>query len=160
MIYSQKYTIVHFISPIENDVQFQMSDWPLHITLADVFAVDRHDSTIDSKLTALLSEITIVKTKAMNDGTLGTAPVVLLEKTSQLQQLHSRLIELLKENGADFNNPEFTNDGFIPHSTIQKNSRLNIGEYINIDSLSIVDMLPDGNWQQRKVLATFGLKRP
>lgn len=140
MSYFQKYVIVHFISPIGNGVQFHMSDWPLHVTLADVFAVDRHDSTIDSKLTALLSEINIVKTKAMNDGTLGTTPVVLLEKTAQLQQLHSRLIELLKENGADFNNPEFTNDGFIPHSTIQKNGRLKVGEYINIDSLSLVDM--------------------
>ena len=40
MNYSQKYTLVTFIKPLEVGASFDMVDWPLHITLADVFAID------------------------------------------------------------------------------------------------------------------------
>jgi hypothetical protein len=159
MNYSQKYALVYFISPIKNGVQFHMSEWPLHITIADVFAIDRHKTDIDAKLAILLTQIKTVETNVTNNTTLGTTPIILLDRKPSLVKLHTDIASLLEENGAVFNNPEFTRDGFLPHSTIQKNGRLRIGDNVTIDSVSLVDMFPDDNWEQRKVLATFKLKR-
>lgn len=159
MAYSQKYVLVHFISPVKDGTQFHMSNWKLHITLADVFAVSRDETSIDKKLATLLSQIKSVKTIAKNESTLGTAKAVLLDKTPQLLKLHTDIVSLLDENGATFNNPEFTRSGFLPHSTIQASGRLHANDELIIDSLSLVDMFPGNNWEQRRVLATFKLKR-
>jgi 2'-5' RNA ligase len=158
MVYTQKYTLVHFISPVDAGTQFYMSSWPLHTTLADVFAIDRSASRIDDKLSIFCKGIIDVKTVGLHDSVLGTTAVTILEKNSQLLQLHSELIHLLQRNGAKFNNPEFNNKGFIPHCTIQKNERLKIGQEMTINSVSLVDMFPSGDWQKRKVLATFNFK--
>lgn len=155
MPYSQKYTLVHFTSPIHLGTSFHMSDWPVHVTLADVFAVDRHGTDLDEKLAHHLAAITPVQTTALRDASLGTTPVVLLDKTSPLTALHMDIVTLLEANRATFNTPEFTKDGFLPHSTIQKNGRLHIGDTVVIDSISLVDMFPGGDWQQRRILATF-----
>lgn len=159
MTYSQKYTLTHFTSPTEDGLQFPMSAWPLHITLADTFAIDRQTTDIDAKLTALLSQIDAASTRAAENATLGTTPVVLLEKTPSLLVLHLGIISLLEENGAIFNHPEFTKAGFLPHSTVQKDTRLYAGNHIVIDSISLVDMFPNGDWQQRKIITTFALKK-
>ena len=135
-----------------------MSEWPVHVTLADVFAVDRHDVGIDEKVADLLAKIYPVTTSARIDDVLGTTPVVLLDKTAPLTQLHTDIVNLLEANDATFNTPEFTKDGFLPHSTIQKSGRLHVGDTITIDSISLVDMFPGGNWEQRKVLTTFDMR--
>ena len=135
-----------------------MSEWPLHVTLADVFAIDRASTDIDSKLAALLAERDAVETAAVTDSTLGTAPVVLLDKTPPLLRLHADIVSLLEENDVRFNVPAFTKDGFVPHSTIQKSGRLDIGETVIITSISLVDMFPGGDWEQRRVLAAFPIR--
>ena len=155
MSYSQKYALVHFIPPIHLGTSFHMSDWPVHVTLADVFAVDRHGVGIDEKLARLLAKMEPAHTTARRDTTLGTAPVVLLDRTAPLVALHTAIVDLLEENGATFNTPEFTKDGFLPHSTIQKSGRLHVGDTVVINSISLVDMFPDNDWEQRRVLATF-----
>lgn len=155
MRYSQKYTLVYFISPIRTGTEFHMTDWPLHTTLADVFAIDRHATDIDKKLAALATRTHAVQVAATDSSTLGTAPVALLEKSVSLLQLHDSIVSLLEENEATFNSPEFIKDGFLPHSTIQKSGRLQVGEVVTINSISLIDMFPNDDWQQRKVLATF-----
>ncbi|RZM24228.1 MAG: hypothetical protein EOO88_23535 [Pedobacter sp.] len=157
MIYSQKYCLVHFIKPLEIGVQFDMSEWPLHTTLADVFAIDRQGADFERLLASKLMGYLPVRTVAAADSILGTTRVVLLDKTKELLNLHGDVITLLEQNGAVFNTPEFNKEGFIPHSTIQNSERLDIGQKVIIDSHSLIDMFPDGDWQQRKVLFTFNL---
>jgi len=158
MPYSQKYTIVAFIAPLIIGAQFDMKEWPLHITLADVFAIERQGATIDAKLTKMLASQSVIKTTAREDATLGTTRVILVDSTNELVTLHLRLIDLLQANGALFNNPEFTRNGFLPHCTIQETGRINSGDELRIDSLALVDMFPDNNWLQRKVISTFSLR--
>lgn len=158
MTYTQKYTLVYFISHTEIGSQFHMSSWPLHTTLADVFAINRQDSDIDNKLSIFCQEVSKIETTALSDSLLGTIAVTLLEKSSKLSILHNNLINLLEVNGAVFNTPEFNRGGFIPHCTIQKNDRVKIGQNLTINSLSLIDMFPDNDWQQRKVLATFNFR--
>ena len=157
MTYSQKYALVHFISPIAYDTQFSMSDWPLHITIADVFAVDRYEHDLDAKLQLLMTNSSPTTIRAIADGALGVTSVTFLEVTPQLQQLHDAIVTLLEQNDATFNHPEFTKKGFIPHSTIQDDSRLNVGDNITLDTVTLVDMFPDDDWRQRKVIAHFSV---
>jgi hypothetical protein len=156
MQYSQKYTLVSFLEPLEIDTEFTMANWPLHVTLADVFAVEL-DTGIEQKLTDLLANQLSISLLAGDDATLGTTNVVLIDKNDKLQKLHDRIIDLLESNGAKFNTPEFTRTGFLPHSTIQKSGKLNYGDKIEIHTISLVDMFPGENWQQRKVLSNFKL---
>lgn len=159
MPYSQKYVLAHFIDPAETGTLFPMSDWPVHVTLADVFAVDRHGKSIDEKLASLFAKTPAVETVALKDDILGTTPVILLDKTSRLVNLHTAIVSLLRENGATFNTPEFTMEGFLPHSTIQKSGRIHAGDAVMVDSVSLVDMFPGSDWTQRRVLTTFPMKQ-
>jgi hypothetical protein len=158
--YSQKYCLVHFINPVDTGYEFDMSVWPLHTTIADVFAIDRQENDLDKKLTTLLQNHPSVTTNAIEDSILGITPVVLLDKIAELVNLHNDIVSVVEESSAIFNTPEFTRDGFIPHSTVQNNERLEIGDHVTINSISLVDMFVGGDWQRRKVLATFNMQHP
>ena len=77
MNYSQKYTLVAFLKPLEVGAEFHMADWPLHITLADVFAIDLSPS-LEQQLTELLASQPPVKLSVGEDATLGTTNVALV----------------------------------------------------------------------------------
>jgi hypothetical protein len=158
MSYSQKYCLVSFIQPINSGAEFNMTDWPLHVTLVDVFAIDRESTNIESELAELLSNQPSVDTFASKESILGTAEVVLLEKTGELINLHTNLIDLLEKNGAIFNSPEFTREGFLPHSTIQKTGKIHVGDKVAINTITFVDMFPNGDWRQRRILNIFKLQ--
>lgn len=158
MRYSQKYCIVSFIQPIPQGTQFSMSNWPLHITLADVFAIDTDATNIEQALSSLLSRHTVLNVSVNKEATLGTTDVVLLSENLGLLDLHIDIVTLLESFGAKFNTPEFTRDGFLPHCTIQKTERLHPGDKITINQASLIDMFPNDNWQQRRVLTNFNLQ--
>jgi 2'-5' RNA ligase len=133
-----------------------MADWPLHITLADVFAVEL-DINLERKLTSLLASHQPITLLAKGDSTLGTTKVTLIEENDRLYNLHGQIIDLLENNGAKFNTPEFTRAGFLPHSTIQKSKRLYEGDSLEISTISLIDMFPQNDWEQRKIVKNFKL---
>lgn len=161
MIYSQKYTIVQFLEPIQLQQTFSMEEWPLHITLADVFAI-KLDETLIAELASHLSSRECVTTESMQEAQLGdqnnSTKVTLIKNTPELQSLHDELIDFLQAHDAVFNSPQFTRDGFLPHSTHQRHAHLETRNKINISELSLVDMFVDNNWKLRKVLKSFNLK--
>lgn len=160
MTYSQKYSIVQFLETVREETVFSMDDWPLHTTLADVFALDLNEDVI-TKLTAFLATKNSFTIKAKDDMTLGSTdnpcPVTLIENNIMLQSLHDTLIDLLEQSGAIFNSPQYTHQGYLPHSTIQKHARIHAGDVFKVNELSIIDMFVDGDWRQRKVLQTIKL---
>ena len=158
MQYSQKYTLVSFFEPTEISSEFAMTDWPPHITIVDVFAAEL-DRGIEQKLEAMLADQPSITLSAGGDSVLGNTEVVLIERHDVLQKLHDKIVDLLELHGAKFNNPEFTRSGFLPHSTIQKSGRLYEGDKIEINTISLIDMFPDENWRQRKVLNNFKMSR-
>lgn len=160
MAYSQKYTIVQFLEPIQEGQVFSMDEWPLHITLADVFAIGLNQTLLEV-LARFLRSKQRFSVEAKVDASFGEdkniISVTLLKNTVELQLLHAGLVKLLEVHGAVFNSPQFTNEGFIPHSTHQNHARLTTGQQVNIDQLSLVDMFANGNWQERKVLKSLKL---
>ncbi len=161
--YSQKWTIVTFLQPVAEGTQYAMQDWPPHVTLADVFAVDIDRANLLEKLSGLAAHTQSFRTAAQQNTQLGNpnspVDVTLLEKNDALASLHNSLIRLLEENGAVFNTPEYTRQGFLPHITVRSKNFLPAGEQILIGSFSVIDMFPDNDWQQRKVVATYDLKK-
>jgi hypothetical protein len=158
--FTQKYTIVQFFEDIPESAKFAFIDWPLHSTIADVFAIDWSVEQIIEKLKVLLSSHEQASSVAMDDSFLGSDKphrVVLLQKTDSLLKLHYDVIQLLEQGGVRFNSPEYVRKGFLPHSTVQKQTRLTKGDQVIFSALSLVDMFPNEDPYQRKVLKTFKL---
>lgn len=88
-------------------------------------------------------------------GENGEVRVALLEKTASLVQLHYDLINLLEGGELRLNDPQFSKEGFLPHSTVQSHARLEKGEYVTFTALSIIDFFPREDPYRRKVLATI-----
>ena len=157
MTYSQKYCLVSFQDPLEINTEFAMADWPLHVTLADVFAADITED-MERKLVELFSSEDSLVTTAGEETKLGDADVVLLDKNTEITNLHTRIIDFLEAHGAIFNNPDFTRSGFLPHCTIQKSGHLQHGDMLVIKTISLIDLYPQGDWQRRRVLQNFSLR--
>lgn len=156
--FTQKYTIIQLFEDAPEEMQFSASSWPLHATIADTFAVDWNVTTMAEKLTELLS-LHAPATSVIEDdrffGDEGQVQVALLRKTDDLVKLHHDVIELLEQGGWKPNDPQFAKEGFLPHSTVQKHARLNKGDEVVFNALTIIDMFPGGDPYQRKVIKTI-----
>ncbi len=135
-----------------------MTEWPLHITLAGVFAHQHPDIDLGAKLAQLLTKQPSVIAHVVEEAALGLTPVVLLKKRHDLMGLHHRIADLLESHKAAFHTPEFMRDGFLPHCTIQNGQKLPNSGKVHINTVALVDMLPGGDWRRRKVLDTFRLR--
>jgi 2'-5' RNA ligase len=160
--FTQKWCIVAFMEPVAEGRVFDWKQWPLHTTLAGVFAVDWDAHDLESQLEYIASTQSIVEVTATTDvywGAGGEYHVMLLEKTPALLELHMKIHALLYECGAVLNDPEFAGDGFVPHSTMQQHAYLKKGEKALLTSFSIIDMFPDQDGYKRKVVRTLPFGR-
>lgn len=138
--------------------EFSWKNWPLHSTIADVFAVEWNELTMTEELTRSLRIHAQAESIAEDDiffGKDSETRVTLLKKTESLVNLHHDVIELLERGGWKPNSPAFAKEGFLPHSTIQSHARLNKGDEVTFNALSIIDFFPDKDPYQRKLLATI-----
>lgn len=154
----QKYVIIKLLEPKKEGVQFAASDWPLHVTLVPRFVINLEGTGLLEKMATLLRSHKPVEVVAETDELFGefkNIKVTLLEKTPELTKLHSTIIDLLKSMGAIFDEPNFIEEGFRPHVTVQSKRRVQPGDLVKIDELSLIDMFPGGDINQRKVLKTI-----
>ncbi len=152
---------MQFFEDIKEGEEYPMANWPLHTTVADIFAVDLMGTHFIEHLEILLKDVPPITTTVGDDNYFGPnadVHVALIKNTPDLQILHDGIVSLLELSGAKFNNPEFIHKGFLPHSTVQKHGRMNKDDTVTFDALSIIDMFPGGDWQQRKVLKTIKLR--
>lgn len=159
MVYSQKYTLVQFLEPVAVGSVFSMDEWPLHMTLADVFAINLSSQFYDN-LASFLLLANCFSTEAGVKTNIGDKEtnVTLIKNTDELQLLHNSLIDLLENHGAVFNSQQFNREGFLPHATLQQSRQIESGKRITIDELSLIDLFVDEDWTQRKILKSFELK--
>jgi len=159
--FTQKYVVARFSKELPDEFEFSMKDWPLHVTLADVFAVDGEWTSLLKDLNlSLKNEKAFFSQTIAKDffGDDGSTKVILIENTAELRNLHETIISVLEKHGAVFNSPEYVNAGFKPHVTEQAESRLEIGDIVEFRSLTLVDMFPNKDPYQRKILGTVHLK--
>jgi 2'-5' RNA ligase superfamily protein len=158
--FTQKYAIIQLLEDIPEGTEVPSSNWPLHATIADTFAINWDVPTMLEQLTTLLSNHAQAATVAEDDrffGDNGQIQVTLLNKTDDLVKLHYDVIELLEQDGWEPNDPQFAKEGFLPHSTVQPHGRLNKGDEVTFSALSIIDMFPNEDSYQRRVLKTIRL---
>ena len=156
--FTQKYTLVQFFEDIEDGYEYSSNNWPLHSTVVDTFAIEWSVDDMIARLTELLSEQLIANLEAENDtffGESGQVQVTLLRRTDSLMKLHLDVIALLEEGGLVLNDPQFARDGFLPHATVQKHSRLDKGDKVRFTALGIIDMFPNEDPYMRQVLKTI-----
>lgn len=156
--FTQKYTIIQLFEDVPEGTQFSANSWPLHATIADTFAIDWDVQTMIEKLTELLSLHTPATSVVEDDrffGDEGQVQVALLRKTDDLVKLHHDVVKLLEQGGWKPNDPQFAKEGFLPHSTVQKHARLTKGDKVTFNALTIIDMFPDEDAYQRKVIKTI-----
>lgn len=156
----QKYVLVKFLEDITEGTEFLASKWPLHVTLASNFAVDWEGVDLSNKLAELLTKQEPVKTVAGDDEYFGPSRqirVTTLEMTPELRSMHDSIVSLLESVGAVFDEPRYIKEGYRAHATVQLNARLRKGDAVTIDELTLVDMFPHDDIDQRKVLKTIKL---
>lgn len=155
--FTQKYTLIQLFEPIAVGNEWDWQAWPLHSTIADVFAVDWDEASLLLELAELPSICRPATSAVIGETYFGPdqqAHVMLLDKTSGLVRLHFDVVGMLKKGGWKPNNPEFAEDGFLPHSTVQKHARLYAGDTVTFDALALIDMFPGGDPYRRKIIAT------
>ena len=159
--FTQKYTIIQLFEPMNIGVQFSSDNWPLHSTLLDTFAIEWGITEMVQRLTDMSTSLKTAHTIAEDDTFFGSEKqtrVTLLQKTKNLTELHHSIVALLDQDGLKLNDPQFARDGFLPHATVQKHARLHKGDEVLFTALTIIDMFPDDNPYERRVLATIPLR--
>ena len=158
--FTQKYALIQLFEPVPEGTVYDWKDWPLHVTIADVFAIDWDVPTMTQKLTDLLDTMQSVVATVQDDtffGENGGVRVALIERTDELAKLHYDVVELLEHGGWKPNSPEYSRAGFLPHSTVQKHARLNRGDKVVFDALTLIDFFPGSDPYKRKVVKTIKL---
>lgn len=158
--FTQKYTIIQLFEQRAVGVQFSSGSWPLHSTVVDTFAVSWDAAEMIAELETAFKSCKPAHSIADDDTFFGAekdVQVTLLRKTDSLTNLHYSALSILEKGGLTLNDPQFAREGFLPHATVQKYARLTKGDEVSFTSLSIIDMFPDGDAYQRKVLATIPL---
>jgi len=154
---TQKYTIVHLLNDLPVGYEYSMANWPLHVTLADVFAIGGDLNDLLADLKEQLSARSTVKSEVVGEewfGEDGSVHVKLLDKTAELQQLHETILAVLERYNVKFNSPEYTKEGFRPHSTVQEDGQLELNDIVTFDSITLIDMFPNEDPAQRRILGT------
>lgn len=160
--FTQKYAIICLLEDIQEGYTYPSSDWPLHVTFVGTFAINWDVETIKQKLEQAAKEIKCATTKGIGDEYFGPnneVHVILLEKNSSMNSIHRKLLDLLKQGNLKLNDPQFSEDGYLPHSTIQKHAKVERGEEIKINNLALIDMYPDEDPYQRRVLKLVKLNK-
>lgn len=158
--FSQKWALATMLESVEEGTEFFYTDFPLHVTLAGVFAINCDGAVLAETLREALAHQVPVEAEADDKDYFGPNKdivVMKLRKTSQLMGLHKFLHDTLVSAGAVFNEPQYQDEGYIPHSTFQKHAHLNPGDKVLIGSVSIIDLFPNGDGHQRKIFKTIKL---
>lgn len=158
--FTQKYTLIHSIDPLTDGYEYAMEQWPLHITMADVFALNGSPTDLLASLGETLGVDDIVRVTVNGDrwfGEDGEVHVKTFDASPDILNMHENILRVLEMYGVVFNHPEYTREGFVAHSTVQKEKGLRDGETVTVDRLTLIDMFPNENPYRRRVLGTVAL---
>ena len=156
--FTQKYSIVSFFDDFEDGYEFHYSSWPLHVTLADTFSIGTDINKVMDELELLMTPMKSLTLAVGEDAYFGPdkdVHVVLLNMSAELIKMHYEIVNLLKNNGLVFNDPQYQEEGYLAHIAVRPDTLLSNGESVVINKLSIVDMFPSNDGYQRKILKTI-----
>lgn len=158
-----RYVVVAPLTPMVVGDRFITREWPLHVTLIQVFASEATPAEIGSRLAAVgsgASAITVVAGEPANFGPSKTIPVTVVEPSAALDALHALCVQAVGDLAPVYENPEYMGPGYRPHVTVKRNARVTVGEVLELQQIALVDMEPGQPDGGREVLAVSALSRP
>lgn len=156
--FTQKWAV---IIPLENHPdgsEFRFTDFPLHITLAGVFAIDDNGEQLEKMLSQIVLNVRPFEVVAEEEALFGddkNIAVMKIRQTPELMNLYEVIHAELLKRGAVYNMPHHEGAGYIPHSTNQKSGRLHSGDKAIAKSVALVDLFPNGDGLMRKITKTI-----
>ena len=159
--FTQKWAIVSLLQNVPDGSLFYYTDFPLHVTLAGVFSINKSGSDIIHEIQQLTIDQPSFEIEGDEKDMFGpdrNIAVMKIKRSQELLELHSKIHERLVALGAVYNSPEYQGAGYVAHSTFQRSGKLNTGEKRRISSVSLIDLFPNGDGYQRKVFKSIRLK--
>lgn len=155
---TQKWAIIIPLEEHPDGSEFYYTDFPLHITIAGIFATKDTSTELEEMLQMLVKSTRPFEVTSDEEALFGDnkdIAVMKIHPTSELKQLYDLIHnELLKRN-VIFNAPHHEGDGYIPHSTYQRSGRLYSGEKVYATSVSLIDLFPNRDGLKRKIIKTI-----
>lgn len=152
--FTQKWAIVSLLEEAEEGSEFYYTDFPLHVTLAGIFATNKSGHELADKMVEILLNQHPVKIEAYKKDMFGPnkdVAVMKIKKSPELMALYNSIFEWLERSGVKYNSPEYQGDGYLPHSTFQKSGSLKEGERRILHSVSLIDLYPNNDGYMRKI---------
>lgn len=157
-----RYVVVAPLMPMVAGDRFITREWPLHVTLVQVFASEATPAEIGLRLAAVAdgsAAIAIVGGDDENFGPSRTIPVTVIEPSVALDALHVACVAALEQLAPVYENPEYMAAGYRPHVTVKRHGRVTAGDVLELRQIALVDMEPDQRDGGREVLAVCALGR-
>lgn len=157
-----RYVVVAPLTPMVVGDRFITREWPLHVTLVQVFATPATPVEIGRRLAAVAAAspaITVVAGDEENFGRSQSIPVTLVNSSVALDALHAACVAAIEELAPRYENPEFMGAGYRPHVTIKRQGRVLAGDVLELRQLAVVDMEPGQRDGGREVLTVCALGR-
>jgi 2'-5' RNA ligase superfamily len=143
------------LQPLTVGDGFSLSDWPLHVTVAPTFVVTVDLSAVAAAITPVVGSQRPLRVRVGQDegfGRSGRIPVSVIEPTPELSDLHGRLVSVLSEIDAAFDDPEFIGPHYRAHVTKTRVAQSHPGDEMTLTQAAIVDMEPEGDKRLRRVV--------
>lgn len=155
-----RYVVVAPLMSMAVGDSFVTREWPLHVTVIQVFASDATPAEIGRRLAAVCagaSPITVVAGDVEDFGPSRTIPVTVIEPSADLDALHAACVAAVAGLGPVYENPEYMGAGYRPHVTVKRHGRVSAGDVLELRQIAVVDMEPGQRDGGREVLAVSAL---
>ncbi|AKM80938.1 TPA: hypothetical protein DDX46_04540 [Candidatus Saccharibacteria bacterium] len=155
---TQRYVIIKLLKRLQDGDEFLPENYPLHITIVPSFQLERMDDTLLGKIKQLCSNLKTFSLTAGEDEFFGPnreVHVTTMIMNDELQELHTSLVSILSDAHAIFDEPQYILENYRAHATVQEAVRLNKGDSVVFDDITIIDKLPNGSPTKRKLLKTL-----
>jgi len=156
-----RYVVVAPLTPMAVGDRFITREWPLHVTLVQVFMSDASPGDIALRLdevAAVAAAVTVVAGDDEHFGRSRTIPVTVIEPSLELDRLHAACVAALDELAPVYENPEYLGDGYRAHVTVKRHQRVSAGEVLTLQQIALVDMEPGQRDGGREVLAVCEIR--
>ncbi len=124
---------------------YTMTTLPLHLTFLGIFSSLEAPAFFSAKIEAVAGATPPLTTTARDRAMFGVGkdiPVTTVEKTPAIAALHETLLAAV-DGHAEFRAAQFTGEGFGPHVTDQGGRCIEPDTVINIEALSLVEVVGD-----------------
>ncbi len=146
---------------MEEGTVFMANSWPLHLTVVSIFCVTCELEKLLGDLGEVIKKSSSIELTLADKDMFGPKkdiPILHIEKNEKLQRLHDSIVKMLLEKyKASFKNLNYTGEGYKPHVTVKRENDLKTGDTVAVNSITLIDRYPNGNYKARKIIQNFPL---